>query len=64
MSKDYPEVKVRLDEAIRAEDNEGFSVFVDTRDNFHPYECSKGCIHCNREETDYHNPQTCALCNL
>lgn len=34
--------------------------------NFHPFECegtAGGCIHCLGEDTDDHDPMTCALCN-
>lgn len=41
------------------------SVFVDTAENFHPYECgSVNCRHCARVETDDHDPETCALCHF
>ena len=42
---------------------ETIAVHIDTSDNFHPYECKSGCIHCNRTVTEKHNPDKCALCN-
>ena len=38
--------------------------FMDTSENFHPYECDGDgkCRHCDRRETDNHDPKTCALC--
>jgi hypothetical protein len=39
-------------------------IFIDTSDNFHPYECGQNCIHCRQEKTEYHDPKTCALCNF
>lgn len=40
-------------------------IFTDRSSNFHPYECDgKGeCVHCDREISTKHNPDTCALCD-
>lgn len=40
------------------------SVFMDTSENFHPYECDGPgkCRHCDRRKDDSHDPATCALC--
>lgn len=39
--------------------------FLDDASNFHPYECNGPgkCAHCDRQETDGHDPATCALCD-
>lgn len=41
------------------------SAFVDTTSNFHPFECNGvgKCIHCDRQTTDNHHPDVCALCD-
>jgi hypothetical protein len=41
------------------------SVFYDTAENFHPYECNGPgkCDHCDRDENDRHDPSQCALCD-
>lgn len=40
-------------------------IFIDVRDNFHPYECDPtGCIHCRGIKNENHDPSTCALCNF
>ena len=36
--------------------------FACTSDDFHPYECQSGCIHCDKKKTDKHDPEKCALC--
>ena len=38
--------------------------FVDTAENFHPWECDgQGrCRHCDRKKDDTHDPDTCAFC--
>ncbi len=40
-------------------------VFLDTAENFHPYECDGPgkCIHHDRRKTAQHDPATCALCD-
>jgi hypothetical protein len=40
------------------------TTFIDTSDDFHPYECNGPghCIHCDRARTGDHTPETCALC--
>lgn len=41
------------------------SVFIDPSSNMHPYECDGPgkCEHCDRAETEHHNPDKCELCN-
>ena len=34
-----------------------------TINDFHPYECDSGCIHCERLLTEKHKPTECALCD-
>lgn len=40
------------------------TVFVDTAENFHPWECDGPgrCRHCDQHKDDTHDPATCALC--
>jgi hypothetical protein len=40
------------------------TVHVDPSSNLHPYECDGPghCIHCDRAETEMHNPTDCVLC--
>lgn len=40
-------------------------IFIDTAENFHPYECNGPgkCRHCDRSKTDEHDPEICALCH-
>ena len=39
--------------------------FVCTSENFHPFECDGAgkCKHCDRRQTEMHDPRTCALCD-
>ena len=40
------------------------TLFLDTRENFHPYECGfKNCCHCDRRDDETHDPGVCALCD-
>jgi hypothetical protein len=41
------------------------SVFIDSTSNLHPYECDGPgeCLHCDREISTKHDPNTCALCD-
>jgi hypothetical protein len=38
--------------------------FVDTAENFHPYECDGPgkCVHCDRADHEDHDPGDCELC--
>lgn len=40
-------------------------VFLDTSENFHPYECDGPgkCEHCDRQVKEHHSPDKCALCD-
>lgn len=41
------------------------TIFMDIRDNFHPYECDpNSCIHCKGVKNENHDPLKCALCNF
>jgi hypothetical protein len=40
-------------------------IHICTKDDFHPYECGgkeEKCVHCLKEVSEEHNPNTCALC--
>lgn len=41
------------------------TVFVDTSENFHPYECDGPgkCRHCDRRVSEGHDPAACGLCD-
>jgi hypothetical protein len=40
------------------------TVYFDTSENFHPFECDKSnCRHCKRLKTEDHDPGTCSLCD-
>jgi len=52
-----------MDKNILSNDLEKVDVFIDTLDNFHPYECDhSSCIHCNHTKTKTHDPLNCELC--
>jgi len=42
-------------------------VFTTTADDMHPYNCNTpyggSCIHCERKQTENHDPSICALCD-
>ena len=45
-----------------------YRIFIDTAENFHPYQCEGqfklgACVHCDRRKTESHDPATCALCD-
>lgn len=47
------------------DEKQPIKVFCCTSSDMHPYECSHddNCIHCKREKTKDHDPETCCLCN-
>lgn len=40
------------------------TLFLDPASNFHPYECDGPgkCVHCDRVQSETHDPATCMLC--
>lgn len=41
-------------------------IFLDTADDFHPFECDGPgfCVHCDHTVTPNHDPASCALCDV